>query len=112
MGGAGRPAGGTAHGDLDTTIANEALPSIQKGLHFKSGADLQWVINAYVLAAGGFLLLGGRVADRYGRRLVFVSGIRCVMCDLWRDTIESDTPPGAYPRARLSSGSRPSPSRG
>src|SRR3954453_7571366 len=60
---------------LDTTIVNGALPSIQKDLHFKSEADLQWVVNAYVLAAGGFLLLGGRVADRYGRRLVFVSGI-------------------------------------
>ena len=60
---------------LDTTIVNVALPSIQKDLHFKSEADLQWVINAYVLTAGGFLLLGGRVADRYGRRLVFVSGI-------------------------------------
>src|SRR4029077_1062614 len=60
---------------LDTTIVNVALPSIQKALHFKSEADLQWVVNAYVLTAGGFLLLGGRVADRYGRRLVFVSGI-------------------------------------
>jgi EmrB/QacA subfamily drug resistance transporter len=60
---------------LDTTIVNVALPSIQKDLHFKSEADLQWVVNAYVLTAGGFLLLGGRVADRYGRRLVFVSGI-------------------------------------
>ena len=60
---------------LDTTIVNVALPSIQKALHFKSEADLQWVVNAYVLTAGGLLLLGGRVADRYGRRLVFVSGI-------------------------------------
>jgi EmrB/QacA subfamily drug resistance transporter len=60
---------------LDTTIVNVALPSIQKDLHFKSEADLQWVVNAYVLTAGGFLLLGGRVADRYGRRLVFISGI-------------------------------------
>jgi EmrB/QacA subfamily drug resistance transporter len=60
---------------LDTTIVNVALPSIQKALHFKSEADLQWIVNAYVLTAGGFLLLGGRVADRYGRRLVFVSGI-------------------------------------
>jgi EmrB/QacA subfamily drug resistance transporter len=60
---------------LDTTIVNVALPSIQKALNFKSEADLQWVVNAYVLTAGGFLLLGGRVADRYGRRKVFVSGI-------------------------------------
>ena len=60
---------------LDATVVNVALPSIQEDLHFKSEADLQWVVNAYVLTAGGFLLLGGRVADRYGRRLVFVSGI-------------------------------------
>src|SRR3984957_5989326 len=59
---------------LDTTIVNVALPSIQRKLHFSSLADLQWVVNIYVLTAGGFLLLGGRVADRYGRRLVFVSG--------------------------------------
>ena len=45
---------------LDTTIVNVALPSIQKDLHFTSEADLQWVVNAYVLTAGGFLLLGGR----------------------------------------------------
>ena len=60
---------------LDTTIVNVALPSIQRGLHFSSAADLQWVVNAYILTFGGFLLLGGRVADRYGRRLVFVSGV-------------------------------------
>ena len=60
---------------LDTTIVNVALPSIQRALHFSSAANLQWVVNAYVLAFGGFLLLGGRVADRYGRRLVFVSGM-------------------------------------
>ena len=60
---------------LDTTIVNVALPSIQRALHFSSEADLQWVVNAYVLTFGGFLLLGGRVADRYGRRRVFVSGV-------------------------------------
>jgi EmrB/QacA subfamily drug resistance transporter len=59
---------------LDTTIVNVALPTIQRKLHFSSAADLQWVVNIYVLTAGGFLLLGGRVADRYGRRLVFVAG--------------------------------------
>src|SRR6266567_5879231 len=60
---------------LDTTIVNVALPSIQRALHFSSEANLQWVVNAYVLTFGGFLLLGGRVADRFGRRLVFVSGM-------------------------------------
>ena len=53
---------------------NVALPSIQRKLHFSSAADLQWVVNICVLTAGGFLLLGGRGADRYGRRLVFVAG--------------------------------------
>jgi EmrB/QacA subfamily drug resistance transporter len=60
---------------LDTTIVNVALPQIQRALHFSSAANLQWVVNAYVLAFGGFLLLGGRVADRYGRRRVFVAGV-------------------------------------
>jgi EmrB/QacA subfamily drug resistance transporter len=60
---------------LDVTIVNVALPSIQSALHFSSTANLQWVVSAYILAFGGFLLLGGRVADRYGRRLVFVAGV-------------------------------------
>ena len=60
---------------LDTTIVNVALPSIQRALHFSSAANLQWVVNAYILAFGGFLLLGGRVADRFGRRRVFVAGV-------------------------------------
>jgi EmrB/QacA subfamily drug resistance transporter len=59
---------------LDTTIVNVALPSIQASLHFASAADLQWVVTAYVLTFGGFLLLGGRVADRAGRRRAFVVG--------------------------------------
>ena len=60
---------------LDATVVYVALPSIQGALHFSSTSELQWVVNAYVLAFGGFLLLGGRVADRFGRRLVFVSGV-------------------------------------
>jgi MFS family permease len=60
---------------LDTSVVFVALPSIQRALHFSSTSDLQWVVNAYVLAFGGFLLLGGRIADRFGRRLVFVSGV-------------------------------------
>jgi EmrB/QacA subfamily drug resistance transporter len=59
---------------LDATVVYVALPSIQRALRFSSTAGLQWVVNAYVLAFGGFVLLGGRVADRFGRRLVFVSG--------------------------------------
>ena len=60
---------------LDATVVYVALPSIQRALHFSSTSQLQWVVNAYVLAFGGFLLLGGRVADRFGRRRVFVSGV-------------------------------------
>src|SRR4029077_7504284 len=60
---------------LDATVVYVALPSIQGALHFSSTSELQWVVNAYVLAFGGFLLLGGRVADRFGRRMVFVSGV-------------------------------------
>jgi EmrB/QacA subfamily drug resistance transporter len=59
---------------LDATVVNVALPSIQRGLHF-SPADLQWVVNAYTLIFGGFLLLGGRAADLLGRRRLFVAGV-------------------------------------
>src|SRR5258708_21517450 len=52
---------------LDASIVNVALPSIGKGLHF-SEQNLAWVVNAYVIAFGGFLLLGGRAADLLGRR--------------------------------------------
>jgi len=59
---------------LDATVVNIALPSIQQGLHF-SDADLQWVINAYTLVFGGFLLLGGRAADLLGRKRLFLAGV-------------------------------------
>jgi EmrB/QacA subfamily drug resistance transporter len=59
---------------LDATVVNVALPSIQRGLHF-SPANLQWVVNAYTLIFGGFLLLGGRAADLLGRRRLFVAGV-------------------------------------
>jgi EmrB/QacA subfamily drug resistance transporter len=59
---------------LDATIVNVALPSIQRGLHFSS-ASLPWVINAYTLVFGGFLLLGGRAADLLGRKRLFVAGV-------------------------------------
>ncbi|MDQ1547392.1 MAG: hypothetical protein QOH69_2296 [Actinomycetota bacterium] len=59
---------------LDVTIVNVALPHIQTDLKFNT-ADLQWVISAYTLIFGGFLLLGGRMADLIGRRLVFVIGL-------------------------------------
>ncbi len=59
---------------LDIAIVNVALPSIQTDLGF-SQANLQWVVSAYALLFGGFLLLGGRVADLIGRRRVFVAGL-------------------------------------
>ncbi|HUD24726.1 MAG TPA: DHA2 family efflux MFS transporter permease subunit [Burkholderiaceae bacterium] len=58
---------------LDTTIVNVALPSIRADLHF--GKSLVWVVNAYLLTYGGFLLLGGRLGDLYGRRRLFLLGI-------------------------------------
>lgn len=59
---------------LDVTVVNVALPHIQDDLGF-SRAGLAWVVNGYVLMAGGFLLLGGRVADILGRRRVFLIGV-------------------------------------
>jgi EmrB/QacA subfamily drug resistance transporter len=59
---------------LDVTIVNVALPHIQADLHF-SADSLQWVINAYTLLFGGFLLLGGRMADLLGPRRVFTAGL-------------------------------------
>src|SRR4051794_1213644 len=59
---------------LDIAIVNVALPSIKIDLGF-SQEDLQWVISAYALVFGGFLLLGGRAADLLGRRRIFLAGI-------------------------------------
>src|SRR3712207_456207 len=59
---------------LDASIVNVALPSIGRDLHF-SPDDLSWVVNAYTLTFGGFLLLGGRLADLLGRRRLFVIGL-------------------------------------
>src|SRR5215203_2305226 len=59
---------------LDASIVNVALPSIGEALEF-SQEDLSWVVNAYVLAFGGLLLLGGRMADLLGRRRIFMVGL-------------------------------------
>jgi EmrB/QacA subfamily drug resistance transporter len=59
---------------LDATITNVALPSIQADLGM-SDADLQWIVNAYTLVFGGFLLLGGRAGDLVGRKRVFLVGV-------------------------------------
>src|ERR1044072_10010527 len=58
---------------LDATGVNVALPSIQTDLNISDSA-LQWVVNGYTLMFGGFLLLGGRMADLIGRRRLFVAG--------------------------------------
>jgi EmrB/QacA subfamily drug resistance transporter len=62
---------------LDASIVNVALPSIGEGLDFSQN-NLAWVVNAYVLTFGGFLLLGGRMADLLGRRRIFISGLMVV----------------------------------
>src|SRR4051794_11590465 len=59
---------------LDSTIVNVALPSIQTDLGF-SQSDLAWVVNAYLIAFGGLLLLAGRLGDLIGRRRVFLAGL-------------------------------------
>src|ERR1043165_4916613 len=59
---------------LDVTVVNVALPHIQDDLGF-SRAGLAWVVNGYILMAGGFLLLGGRLADMLGRRRLFLIGV-------------------------------------
>src|ERR1700724_4195316 len=59
---------------IDASIVNVALPSIGRALHFPR-TDLSWVVNAYVLTFGGFLMLGGRLADVLGRRAVFIGGL-------------------------------------
>src|SRR5689334_14997784 len=58
---------------LDATIVNVALPSIQTDLDL-SAQNLQWIVNAYTLVFGGFLLLGGRAADLLGRKRLFIAG--------------------------------------
>ncbi len=60
---------------LDATIVNVALPAIQKALGFTNASQLQWVVTAYALVFGGFLLLGGRLADLFGRRRIFMAGV-------------------------------------
>ena len=62
---------------LDASIVNVALPSIGDALNF-SESNLAWIVNAYVIAFGGFLLLGGRAADLLGRRRVFMAGLAVV----------------------------------
>src|SRR3979411_2374281 len=59
---------------VDMTIVNVALPSIQRGVGF-SPSGLAWVINAYLIAFGGFLLLAGRLGDLFGRKRIYLIGL-------------------------------------
>src|SRR6266487_3516166 len=59
---------------LDVAIVNVALPALKQALHF-SAASLPWVVTAYALSFGGFLLLGGRAADLFGRRRLLLVGM-------------------------------------
>jgi EmrB/QacA subfamily drug resistance transporter len=77
---------------LDTTIVNVALPSISRGLGYSSESSLQWIVTAYTLAFGGFLLLGGRAADLYGRKKIFLYAVTAftimsLLCGLAQDPL-------------------------
>ena len=74
---------------LDSTIVNVALPSFREDLGF-SESSLAWVVNAYLLTFGGFLLIGGRLADRFGPRRMFALAlagfaIASAVCGLAQD---------------------------
>ena len=81
---------------LDTTIVNVALPSIREDLGF-SETSLAWVVNAYLLTFGGFLLLGGRLGDLFGHRKLFLIGLvalhgRVARLRRWRSRRSSSSP--------------------
>src|SRR5437764_173996 len=86
---------------VDSSITNVAFPSIQHALHF-SQQSLQWVASGYLLTYGGFLLLGGRLADLLGRRRVLVAGlVGCAACSLVAGIAQSE---GMLIAARLAQG--------
>src|SRR5437867_11332566 len=86
---------------LDATIVNVALPSIQKDLHLSEG-NLQWIVNAYLLVFGGFLLLGGRAGDLLGRRRLFLAGVALFTLASLADALAAS--PGALIAARAVQG--------
>jgi len=59
---------------LDVSIVNVAIPDIARSLHVQGSEDLSWIVTGYTLTFGGFLLLGGKLADRLGRRRIFIAG--------------------------------------
>ena len=96
---------------LDASIVNVALPSIGRDLEF-SQDDLSWVVNGYTLFFGGFLLLGGRMADLLGRRRLFVAGLVLFalaslaggLADVARHADRGTRRPGTRRRAALPGG--------
>src|ERR1041385_5883020 len=83
---------------VDASIVNVALPTIRHDLHF-SVQSLQWVLSAYLLTYGGFMLLGGRAGDLLGRRRVLVAGITLFALASTTAGLSSDA--GALVGARL-----------
>ena len=84
---------------LDATVVNVALPAIQSDLGF-SQASLAWVVNAYLIAFGGLLLLAGRLGDLISRRGVFLAGLarvhgRVAAVRRRADPGDADRPPGS-----------------
>ncbi len=65
---------GSSMAFLDGTVVNVALPALQTAFR-ASGADVQWVVQAYALLLAALLLIGGSLGDRYGRKLVFLAGV-------------------------------------
>src|SRR5438045_8631047 len=59
---------------LDNTVVNVALPTLQRSLHLKI-SELEWVVTGYALTFGAFMLTGGKLADLFGRRVIFVAGL-------------------------------------
>ena len=80
---------------LDASIVNVALPSVQRSLRFSS-ANLEWVVNAYTLAFGGLLLLGGRTGDLFGRRRMFMVGVGLFSCPRTTASVFSSVPAAGF----------------
>ena len=90
---------------LDTTIVNVALPSIREDLGF-SETSLAWVVNAYLLTFGGFLLLGGRLGDLYGHRRLFLIGISALHAGVARLRAVDDAGVARHGARRAGAGRR------
>ena len=86
---------------LDTTVVNVALPKIQHDLHFTQ-AGLAWVIDAYLVAFAGFLLISGRLGDLIGRKKVFLTGLADLHRGLGR--VRARQQPGPADRRALRAG--------